>query len=757
MLALIVPIIAVLATTPTDSPTESRPAAIILNGEDAGEGRLEIEGDSIWIAARLLRERGLVWTDARLRRIQDEDYVLLSSLRPAVTYVFDEAAVALRLTAPPAAFAAVTAIRLPGAPPNLDRKRNASLFLNYAVDSGVSGTRMLVTELGARFGPILLHAHTTAASSRRPNHSMALIVDDERRRIRWRAGDGFAGANMDGRVVPMVGLVVQREDAIDPYFVRYSPVALAGASATPAVADVYVNGQLIARRELTPGTFYVEGLQPPAGASTARVVIRDAFGRSQELTASVYRGVRVLSPGLHEYRYSVGRQRWATPFGPAEYGGAIVGAEHRLGVTPWLTAGGRFERGPQLIAAESSLAFGVPFGELGVEFRRTSAAEGQGHAAGFSYNYRHPRVNAGLEARWSSPLAATLAEEFIRVRSQVLGWVGLSAPRLISGAFHLSSVVTDDGDRRQALTPSLSIALFRRVNLTTSVSRVASRHSSHIEALTGLTVPFGGRSSFTTSSYNSLGQTSGSLAVQRSLGPGPDWGYRLDANDNGLSSASLTGQTRVGRVQLRAEQWGGEMLHGVQVAGALVAAGGRVHFTSPVDDAFAVVRLEGLPGVRTFLNNQFVGRTNGRGELVVAGLTSYTGNAISVSREDIPADVDLASDAVLIAPSFRGGALVTLPATRTAPVTGRFLIAVEPLLVPSYGLARITTAASTITSPLDERGGFYFDALPPGAYVAIVEYFGRRYACQVKVPPAAFAVNLGVVRCDGRPAQEVGG
>jgi outer membrane usher protein len=420
-----------------------------------------------------------------------------------------------------------------------------------------------------------------------------------------------------------------------------------------------------------------------------------------------------------------------------------------------MTAGGRFERGPHLLAGESSLAFGVPFGELGLEFRKTSAPEGQGHAAGLSYNYRHPWMNAGLEARWSSPLAGQLTEELNRVRSQVLGWIGFSAPRLISGALHVSSVVTDDGKERQALTPSLSVVLFRRVNLTTSVSRVVSKHTSGVEALTGLTVPFGGRSSFTTSSYSGLGHTSGSLAVQRSIGPGPDWGYRLDAIDNGLSSATLSGQSRVGRMQVRAEQWGGRMRNSVQVAGAVVAAGGRLHLTSPVDDAFAIVRLEGLGGIRTFLNNQFVGRTNRRGELVVAGLTSYSGNAISVAREDVPADVDLARDAVLIAPSFRGGALVTLPAKRNAPVTGRFVIALEPLLVPAYGLARITTAQSTITSPLDEHGSFYFDSLAPGAYVAIVEYFGRAYSCRVTVPTAAFAVNLGVVRCEGR-AQEAG-
>ena len=82
MFALIVPVVAVLAsTTPTDPPTESRPAAIVLNGEDAGEGRLEIEGDSIWIPARLLRARGSAVDEIALSEVIADFELLLTKAK----------------------------------------------------------------------------------------------------------------------------------------------------------------------------------------------------------------------------------------------------------------------------------------------------------------------------------------------------------------------------------------------------------------------------------------------------------------------------------------------------------------------------------------------------------------------------------------------------------------------------------------------------------------------------------------------------
>ena len=46
---------------------------------------------------------------------------------------------------------------------------------------------------------------------------------------------------------------------------------------------------------------------------------------------------------------------------------------------------------------------------------------------------------------------------------------------------------------------------------------------------------------------------------------------------------------------------------GVSVMGALVALDGRLYATRPVDDAFGVVRVADVPGVRTYLSHQYVG------------------------------------------------------------------------------------------------------------------------------------------------------
>jgi P pilus assembly chaperone PapD len=57
-------------------------------------------------------------------------------------------------------------------------------------------------------------------------------------------------------------------------------------------------------------------------------------------------------------------------------------------------------------------------------------------------------------------------------------------------------------------------------------------------------------------------------------------------------------------------------------------AGGQLSFV--VDDAFAVVKVGDVAGVRVMASNQLVGRTNRRGEAVVPNLVSYYGNRLSI-------------------------------------------------------------------------------------------------------------------------------
>ena len=47
---------------------------------------------------------------------------------------------------------------------------------------------------------------------------------------------------------------------------------MGGANATPSTMDVYVNGQLVSRQPLPPGSFQLQNLPVPVGSGTASVV-----------------------------------------------------------------------------------------------------------------------------------------------------------------------------------------------------------------------------------------------------------------------------------------------------------------------------------------------------------------------------------------------------------------------------------------------------------------------------------------------------
>ena len=132
------------------------------------------------------------------------------------------------------------------------------------------------------------------------------IVDDLPHLRRWVAGDSVAAAGGLGGTVFLGGLSVSRNFDLDPYFVRYPTLSLAGAVTTPSTVDVYVNGALVRREPLPPGTFDLTNLSVPTGSGTTRVVIRDAFGQEHALTNPFYASTAVLGKGLQDYGYNLG-------------------------------------------------------------------------------------------------------------------------------------------------------------------------------------------------------------------------------------------------------------------------------------------------------------------------------------------------------------------------------------------------------------------------------------------------------------------
>jgi outer membrane usher protein len=230
------------------------------------------------------------------------------------------------------------------------------------------------------------------------------------------------------------------------------------------------------------------------------------------------------------------------------------------------------------------------------------------------------------------------------------------------------------------------------------------------------------------------------------------------ANDGGANvDAVLQAQGSAGRVELRHATVGrAEPSTGISVMGALVALDGRLHATRPLDDAFGVVKVAEVPGVRAYLSHQYVGRTNARGEVVVPNLVSYYGNRLSIDPSEVPLDRAIGVDERIVAPAQRGGAVVRFEALRMRPVVGRVVvIARGQTIVPAFGDVELAIAGRRMSSPIGVNGEFFIDDLGAGWQRMIVRYDGVRYACEFEVPRQprvpGEAIDVGMVTCREEP------
>jgi outer membrane usher protein len=168
-----------------------------------------------------------------------------------------------------------------------------------------------------------------------------------------------------------------------------------------------------------------------------------------------------------------------------------------------------------------------------------------------------------------------------------------------------------------------------------------------------------------------------------------------------------------------------------------------------VEDGFALVRVPDVGGVRAYVSNQEVGRTDRHGDVVVPNLLAYYGNRVSINDADVPMDRDLPKDAVLLAPPFRGGAIALFPAPRPSRVTGHFVVLRDRgVFTPANWGLTIATPTGSISSGLGGDGAFYLENLPPGNYAATIEGDGLRCRATLHVPASEDAViKSGVTTC----------
>jgi outer membrane usher protein len=280
------------------------------------------------------------------------------------------------------------------------------------------------------------------------------------------------------------------------------------------------------------------------------------------------------------------------------------------------------------------------------------------------------------------------------------------------------------------------------------------------------------------------GSTKETLSMQKNLPIGEGIGYRatlereqsqnqtvellnplLQVNGANVSyTAELQGQRKGASGQLSGT-------YNMSAAGALVYAGGRLGLSRPVSNSFALVQVEGVPGIGVLLDNQVVARTNANGMAVIPLLRSYQENRIAFDDRTITADYLIKRYKAVVTPGLYGGECVYFPTVRVQAYGGRLMdqlgAPLEFAKVTLRGMKRVfffTTLSG---------GEFYFENLVddtlevgkkpeacgdpspyrrdviPGMYAATVVVGGleRHFNMLISDSNALF-VQLGVFRLD---------
>jgi outer membrane usher protein len=728
---------------------------VSINHVARGDFTALLRGTDILLGVAALEAAGVRGFAGTRVTINGEEFVSLISLRPDVSFALDPANLTLSVTVPPR-WLGVTVLNMSvWRPPGITYSSSTSAFVNYTANWRDLDSFDGFAEGGLSAGGKLLYSSVSRDTSGNFVRGQTNLTVDRRDNLqRIVLGDTFANAGGLGGGTFLAGVSVARDYGLDPYFIPYPTMTLGGAVTTPSRADIYVDGALVRREELPPGQFDLTNLQLPSGSGNVQVVIRDAFGQERVLANPFYATTQLLAQGYQDYSYSLGFRRDNVATASADYGSLVFLGHHRFGWTDSVTPEARLEAGRQLVSGGAGVAWRVAFGEFAIDLAGSRDHGESGGAGSLSYRFIGRPVSFGLLLRRQSPRYANvgLAASDDRPALDVNGFAGvqISGRLSLTGQYTLSQMRDAPETRRASLIASLTTQRLGSVFL--SIGRSSLAGTAGTDAFIGYSYAFTGNTVASVSYARQHGVGTTNVNVQRPLPVGEGIGYQASATSTSGSSQG-TGlfqyQGPFGRYDFEVDHSAGIDTKTLSVTGGVVMIGGALLPTRTVGDSFALVHVPGVGGVTALANNQPVGRTDTKGDVLVPNLLPYYGNRLGIKDTDIPLDYEVGATEKTVAPPYRGGALVTFPVRRIQSIRGKVLVETgRGELVPAFGQVTLSVTGHSIVSPLGGAGEFEFENVVSGNYKALVEFKEGTCSFIVHVPESNEQfIDLGVLRC----------
>ncbi len=730
---------------------------LTLNGTERGLVHLGDRGGQLWASASSLRQLGFVLPAG------SADPVHLQSLA-GLQLQYDAQQQRLTLTAPLSLLKLPeTSLSVPGITPHKVTS-SPGLLLNYDLygtrGEGTAASLSAFTELRA-FGAWGVASSSALSQQARVDggpwqrHSARLDTSWSRswpdRLLTLRVGDTLTDALGWTRATRIGGLQIVSNFALQPYHLTTPVPALLGSATLPSQLDLYVNGMRQFNGQVPAVPFQLNTLPNISGAGNAQVVLTDAFGRTTTLNFSLYGTQQLLKAGLSSLSVELGRVRQNYGLVSNDYGhNTVASGTWRHGLTNSFTFETHAEATTGLANAGAGAAWLL--GQAGVLTGSLAHSGGSGQSgsqASLGDNWTDSRFNAAFSGTRTEGSYQDVAALYgsLPARASGSATVGYNTDRI--GSFSLSYLYQQYPG--QTASRYVSAGWFKSMGRATTLSVTANQdlvNRNLRSVFVNLTWAIDARTSASVGLQHDNTGNIVTASTSRATPSEGGWGWNAalrQGDDQNGGQGELDYLGRWGRYAAGVSAFNGTRYAWGDAQGALAFMAGHPFAARQINDAFALVSTDGVPGVPVLLENRPVGSTDGNGQLLVTPLNAYQNNRLGIDPMNLPADLRIARVDAIATPSDRAGTLVEFGIT---PVRSASVTLVDATGKPLALGSRVQVNGKSGTALIGYDGDVYLEGLAVNNLLAVQTPTG---ACQARFPyhkDASVAIaQIGPLTC----------
>ncbi len=580
-----------------------------------------------------------------------------------------------------------------------------------------------------------------------------LIVDDPERAVRYAGGDLTLRGEGFQDSLDVLGIGIARSFALQPGRNVRPTGRREFTIERPSSVDVIVNGAVVRRLRLLPGTYDLRDIPLSAGGNDIELLIEDDAGNVQRIDYSTFYDFELLAPGVIAFGFGGGI---AANFGEEpdyDENEALVSGFLRAGVLPSLTVGANAQASSARRQVGAQVIMPLVIGNVAIDAAGSHFDDlGYGAALGIDYQYifanndplnrtlvlsaeavsanfdgADPGGDFDLDVEDDEVLNNT-ALDLSANYSQSLPW-SLRGSLGVAYGFGRGG----EGDRASVVT-SVSGPLGRRASwlLSSRFLRDEGSDDDGVNVLASVNIPLGFNQDLSLSADSTDNEVRGTYAYRGgsrvgsygasvSLARSDDEDLSLEASadyvgnrfraavDHDTRFTELDGEDRINTTRLRAET-------------ALAFAGSKVAIGRPVTDSFAILSthptLEGRDVYADPSEDGDLATSDWLGPALVPSINAYNTQRLVYDVENLPTGYDLGAGAFTLQPTYQSGYALEVGSAATVTVMGTLEDeSGEPVsLLAGQAFNKEDEDFEPVVMFTNRVGRFAISGLKPGAY-----------------------------------------